>query len=300
MSRHSLKHRAEYFLLRSVCGWIRSKPISSGLSVHLGLARIWFELVKIRREQTIENLRIAFPNLSDAELLALARSAFRHISRVMVENVLLDKIVRSEINSFVGNGNWQVLEGALKEKKGVVLITGHQGNWELSGSVIALRGYPFYALAAAIRNKLVDKYVSSHRSALRIPTIRPGESKQVVPKKLREGAIVAFIADQDAGRKGIFVPFFGRNASTHTGPAVFAVRYRVPVVYGTSYRTDGKYHFHFERFEDHSINQSSGDKIKSITKWFNCCLERDIRSYPEQYFWVHRRWKSAAPSGEPE
>ncbi len=298
MMRHRFRHYLEYFFVRVVSSWIRSRSLPEALDTHRILGRLWCDYIKYRRKETLENLRRAFPERTEAEIDSMARATFFHFSRFVVEQVLLSKMIRFGLHRFTGNSNWEVMESALSEGRGVVLIVGHHGNWELAGTAIAMRGLPLWVLVAEVRNKLVDRIVYKHRIESGMSVIRIKDSRRKIPQVLKKGEIIGLLSDQNAGKNGIFVPFFGRPASTHTGAAVYALRYRAPLVYLMSYYQDGKYHFYFERFPDNPMPKFSRENVYRMTEWYVNLLERDVRKFPEQYLWMHRRWKTAPPELE--
>ena len=287
-----MKDYIEYILFRVACGWIKSKPLPEAINKYKVLGKIWNEYLKIRKKESLENLRQSFPERSEVEIKKLGKAAIYHFSRLAIEVVLLSNMIKYGINHFVGDGNWEVLEAAHSEGKGVIFVVGHIGNWEILGTAIALRGLPLWTLVANISNKLVDEFVLQHRIDAGMSVIRIRDSRRLIAKGIKEKVIVGFVADQDAGKNGIFIQFLGRPASTHTGAAVYALRYKVPLVYGSSYLKNNKYHFHFERFDSNSHLKFSRENIHKITQWFTTKLETDIRNNPEQYFWFHRRWKT--------
>jgi len=296
MNKHSLKHHIEYFILRTICGWIKSKPLPDAINKYKLLGKIWSEYLKIRKKETLDNLRHAFLELSEKEIEKLGEAVFYHFSRLAVEVVLLSNMIKYGFDNFIGESNWEVLENAHAEGRGVVFVSGHIGNWELLGTAMTIRGLPVWALVANIKNPLVDQFVYRHRVDSGMKIIRIKESRRMIQKGIKQGAIIIFVSDQDAGKNGIFVPFLGKPASTHTGAAVYALRYKVPLVYGMSYFKDKKYHFHFERFDGNSQLKFSRENIYKITEWYSKTLENDVRKYPEQYFWLHRRWKTRPES----
>lgn len=292
MKLTKLKYYIEYSLFRIVCGWIKSKPLPGAINKYKVLGKLWYEFLKIRKKESLENLRLAFPELSENEIENLGRSVFYHFSRLGVEVVLLSNMIKYGFEHFIGHANWKVLEDAYSEGKGVIFVVGHIGNWEILGTAISMRGLPLRTLAANIRNSLVNDFVYQHRLDSGMSVILIKESRKLIAKGIKEKAIIGLVADQDAGQTGIFLPFLGRPASTHTGAAVYALRYKVPIVYGSSYLKDNKYHFRFERFNGNSQLKFSRENIRKITAWYTNQLENDIYKYPEQYFWLHRRWKT--------
>lgn len=293
MNSVSIKNNVEYFIFRVLSGWLRAKPVPEAIEFHKKLGNFWFNWLKIRRNVTVENLKQAFPGKTDVEVQRLAQKVFLHFSRVSIEQIMLPKIIRHDINQLIDSANWEVLEEAMNEGRGVILLTGHIGNWEILGSAVALKGFPIWAVAAEMRNGKVDRLINEHRNLSGLKIISREQAKSTFPKIFGAGEIVCLLADQDAGRNGVFVPFFGRPASTPPGPAVYYFRNRVPIVYVTTLLKNGRYSIDFERLH-FSVKKSDLRKaVQKVTEIHVHRLEQDIRRHPEQWFWLHRRWKTA-------
>ncbi|HDL19316.1 MAG TPA: hypothetical protein ENH29_09700 [Bacteroidetes bacterium] len=298
MDRIGLKNNFEYFIFRVLSGWLRAKPIPEAIEFHNKLGAFWFKRLKIRRDVTVKNLQRAFPGKTDAEIQRLAQKVFFHFSRVSIEQIILPKIIRHDINQFIDSANWEVLEEAMNEDRGVILLTGHIGNWEILGSAVALKGFPAWAVAAEMRNSKVDRSINEHRNLSGLKIISREHAKSTFPKIFGRGEMVCLLADQDAGRNGVFVPFFGRLASTPPGPAVYHFRNRVPIVYTTALLKNGRYRIYFERLHFAVEKGNLRSAVRKVTEIHVRRLEQDIRLHPEQWFWLHRRWKTA-PETEP-
>ena len=180
-------------------------------------------------------------------------------------------------------------------------MTGHLGNWELAGAYVAARGIPLDAIARRMKNPLFDEYLTDTRSRIGMHVVHDAEAVRRTPRSLRDGRAVAFLADQGVlGLASTFVPFFGRPAKTPRGPAVFALRLDVPVVFGVALRQpSGKYRLVFEPVAVENTGDRDRD-VDAIVARYTATLERWVRRYPEQYFWHHRRWKRQPPGTPPE
>jgi len=292
MKQKKLRYDLEYFLYLSFRRWLESMSLDRAVRIHRPLARFWMNGLKIRRQVAEENIRAAFPLWKPARVQAVLRRCFLHFSRVMVEQVLLSKILSSGLRHFVVCRDWSALDDALQEKKGVILVGGHLGNWELLGCAIAASGYPLWAVAFQQKNKRVGELFNQHHRLSGIRIILKQHARQKIPEVLRRGNIIGLIADQDAGTKGVFVPFLGRPASTPAGPAVYSLRYRTPLVYAACIYSNGRYELHFDRIPTGNLRRFSRENLVEITKRFTQRLEEDVRRFPEQWFWMHRRWKT--------
>jgi KDO2-lipid IV(A) lauroyltransferase len=195
---------------------------------------------------------------------------------------------------------WDELDAALAERKGVLLVTGHYGNWEIAAATVAARGVPIAAIVRRQGNRLVNDRLNELRHRLGVETITQREAPSRVPRLLRRGGVVGIVGDQDARRAGIFVPFFGRPASTHRGPALFALRLGAPVFSCVARRLPEagvRYEVAGERVPVVRTGDLEAD-VQALTAELAARLEAQVRLAPEQYFWFHRRWKSR-PDAEP-
>jgi KDO2-lipid IV(A) lauroyltransferase len=195
---------------------------------------------------------------------------------------------------------WDDMENALSLGKGVLLVTGHYGNWEIAAATVASRGVPIAAIVRRQGNRLVDERLQQLRRNLGVETIYQGQAPARVPRILRANGVVGIVGDQDARRAGVFVPFFGKPASTHRGPALFALRLGAPVFSCIARRTESdevRYDVCGERV-DFTPSGVLDDDVRSLTAELALRLERQVRVAPEQYFWFHKRWKTAAPVSE--
>jgi Kdo2-lipid IVA lauroyltransferase/acyltransferase len=192
----------------------------------------------------------------------------------------------------IPGASWEALREALAEGRGVILATGHYGNWEMAAAAIAARGVPIEAIVKRQSNPLVDARIAATRRALGVETIEMGQARREVPRALLSGATVGIVADQDARRSGVWVPFFGLPASTHRGPALFSLRLGSPLFAAVARRLpDGRYLLDGERI-DTTPRGPIEDDVARITAAVAAHLEREIRKDPAQYFWLHKRWKT--------
>ncbi len=196
---------------------------------------------------------------------------------------------------------WEHWEAANALGKGVIFVTGHLGNWELGGAYVAARGVPFAAVTRGMANPLVDAYVRRTRGEIGMQVIHDADAVRGTPRALREGRTIAMVSDHDAlGLASTFVPFFGRPAKTPRGPAVFALRLGVPLVFVVSVRMpSGRYALLLEAIPIANTGDREAD-IDAIVLAYTQQLERYVRRFPAQYFWQHRRWRRQPPDTPPQ
>ena len=200
--------------------------------------------------------------------------------------------VRSRIEDFDGLDE---LRRALAEGHGVVIVSGHFGNWELAGSTLPAFGFPTDAVMQKLKNPRLTALIRETRTRLGMGLINRVDAWEPMMESLSRGRVVAFVADQDARHRGVFVPFFGRPASTHRSPALLALRAGAPFFVGGVVRTEsGRYHAWAIRLEP-GANLSIRGQVEHLTREWTTELERRVRLYPEQYFWHHKRWKTTPP-----
>jgi KDO2-lipid IV(A) lauroyltransferase len=235
----------------------------------------------------------AFPELSADAVAALARESYDNLGRVAIEaSILARRGPAAVLERFAPSPDWDIVERARARGKGVVLVAGHLGNWELSGAYVAARGMPVHPIARGMSNPLSDRFFRRTRERLGMHVMHDQESVRKVPRALRDGHAVGFLSDQaTVGLASTFVPFFGRPAKTPRGAAVFALRIGAPVVLIQAIRgAEGRYTFIAEELPVSDAGDRDRD-VDAIVARFSEALERLVRRYPGQYFWQHRRWK---------
>lgn len=249
-----------------------------------------------RRRVVEEQIGRSFPERDEAWIRRTALRCFEHAGReaLALAPLLrggLDE-VRRRIENFDG---LEELRRAFAEGRGVVIASGHFGNWELAGSTLAAFGFPADAVMQKLKNPRLTSLIRETRTRLGMGLINRVDAWEPMMDSLARGRVVAFVADQDARHRGIFVPFFGRPASTHRAPALLALRARAPFFVGGVVRTEGgRYRAWAVRLEPRE-GLSIRQQVEHLTREWTAELERRVRLYPEQYFWHHKRWKTTPP-----
>jgi Kdo2-lipid IVA lauroyltransferase/acyltransferase len=293
-----LRHVAEYALILFVRGLDRvlGERLMSRLAA--GLGRLAYRPLGIRAGVVEAHLRQAFPDRDDAWVRHTARESYAHLGREGLSLLRLSRLGRAQILAATRiRPDLEALSAAASAGTGAVLATGHLGNWEVAGAALAARGLPLDAVAQRQANPYFDRLINRARARLGIRVIPRGGATGKALAALREGRLVALVADQDARKAGVFVPFLGRPASTHRGAAVLALRSGAPLFMGVMTRQpDGVYEARIQRIPVPTEGDFE-ERVRAVTAAFTGALEREVRAYPDQYFWHHRRWKTPPPGG---
>ena len=302
----TLSHRLQYGALRSAVAALRTVGIQGAGGVGAALAKLAYRPLGIRRDVVERQIAAALPQLSPDEVRRVAVRAYANLGRTSIETALLPYYgAERVIDLFDAVEGWSIVEERLARGRGLILVSGHLGNWELGGAYIAARGLPIGAVARYMENPLFDRYLTRTRERIGMTVVHDDEAVRRVPRALRAGHAIAFLMDQGAvGLASTWVPFFGRLAKTPRGPAVFSLRLGSPMVFGTALRQpNGRFRLSFEPIDTASSGQLERD-VERIVAEYTTVLERWVRLAPEQYFWHHRRWKHQRPGtpaelGEP-
>lgn len=298
----SVNHRIQYGALRGVLSLLRGLGLRGASAVGAGIGTLGYRPLAIRREVVERQVRAALPELSSDDVTRIARDSYANLGRTTTETALLPSYDAQRIISlFEEVEGWSIVEERLAREKGLIIVTGHLGNWELGGAYAAARGLPLHAVARYMENPLFDRYLTRTRERIGMMIVHDDEAVRRVPRALRNGHAVAFLVDQGAvGLASTWVPFFGRLAKTPRGPAVFALRLGAPVVFGVALRQpSGRFRLTFEPIDTTRSGDLDAD-VDRIVAEYTKVLEKWVRRAPEQYFWHHRRWKHQRPGTPPE
>ncbi|MBT4484163.1 MAG: lysophospholipid acyltransferase family protein [Candidatus Latescibacteria bacterium] len=285
-------HFAEYAVLRMLSVFLGMIPERLIYAIARIIGMFSWHCLRIRRNVTMTNLLHALGNeSSEEELEKIAREAYINIGMTFIEALLLPKL-KKRILEIVDMSDAGLMTRIIEKGRGLIIISCHFGSWELNGTSIAALGIPFTVVVKSQSNPYVDSYINRNREMIGMDVISRGASTKKIVRALRERGIVALISDQDAGNKGVFVSFFGRMASTPRGAAQLALKYETPMIVSMTKRTcPGRYKSIFKEVEIRDT-----DTVETLTQRFTTIMEDIIRQNPEQYFWMHRRWKTCPPS----
>ncbi len=290
----SVAHRAQQVLFMSAVTVARVLGDHGSAALGGALGRLGYFPLRFRRQLVEKHLRWAFPERDDAWIRATARAAYAHLGREAIATIRLARMTRDDVLARTTVIGLDAFQRALAEGNGLVLASGHVGNHEIGAAALSARGIPLDLVVQRQANPLFDASLIGSRKRLGLGVIDRSHATKLAIKALRGGRAVAFAADQNAGKAGIFVPFFGKPASTHRGAAVFAVKTGAPLFLGTSLRKGNEYEVLLQRV-DVPREGDLDDVVYRLTLAFTQRLEAVVRQAPEQYLWLHRRWKTRPP-----
>jgi Kdo2-lipid IVA lauroyltransferase/acyltransferase len=233
---------------------------------------------------------------SDAERRAVVRAAYAHLGESLVEFLALQTARPESLRTHVDLQGEDHIQAALAAGRGAIMASGHLGNWEVMSAGAAARGYPMTFVVQPLRNTRADALVDGLRKRCGIEVLQRGMALRRVEDALAANRLVFFMCDQDARRRGVFVPFFGVPASTPKGAAQLAIRHRVPFLPAFGWRLPMQRHV---AVFGPPIAVPAGDEeaaVRTILAEFNARLEAAVLGAPEQYWWAHRRWKTRPPA----
>jgi KDO2-lipid IV(A) lauroyltransferase len=286
---------AVYAVVRVLVCIIQALSLPQARSLAAGLAWLAYRLDRRHRLVAEENLTYAFADrFSETKKAKLVASVYRHFCTVLVEIIHLPrKVHANNWRQFLDlRGGRQIVEGLLSGRP-LLLVTGHFGNWELAGYALGLFGFRAHAIARPLDNAYLDDYFRRFRESTGQRVLAKKGDFDEIQAILDRGGVLATLADQDAGQRGLFVDFFNRPASTHKAVALLALEHKVPMLVIGAPRVGApmRYEIVAEEFILPEQYEGRPDAVRSITQRFTTALERIVRTYPEQYFWLHRRWK---------
>lgn len=281
-----------YQFFRILSRFINILPTSCRYAIGNCVGEVgWLLLPGRRRKMAFNNISQGL-NLSFSDANTIAKACTTRFGRMIIEVFYQDKLDLTTVNSMVSFRGREHLDAALSEGKGCILATAHSGNWELMSAALTLNGYPLAAIAQKQHNEQMDRFINEQRRAPGAEIVYRSEVRDMV-RLLDRGKIIGLLMDQDARRNGIFVPFFGRPASTPPGPAAIARLRGVPIVPAFIHELEqGKHEIIVHPAVKVAKTDDRDADIYQTTLYLTNLIEEHIRKYPTEWFWLHNRWKT--------
>ncbi|HWY42113.1 MAG TPA: lysophospholipid acyltransferase family protein [Candidatus Sulfotelmatobacter sp.] len=296
-----MKEWIEFAVAWLLLKFIGILPRSIARNLAAATARILLALLPRLRRVALFNLQLAFPEWTVAQCQATLRNMAHYLGWQAVEFARFPRYSRSNIGEAIEIEGHENLLEAQHRRKGVLILTGHIGAWEVSSFAHAVYGFPMHYLARPLDNARLDQFVNRYRGFSGNQPIYKNESARAVLRVLNSGGLVGILADQNTlPEEGAFVEFFGKPACTTTGIARLALHTGAPVVPGYAVwdATSRKYKLRFDPAVELAETGNQEQDIFENTQRFAKIIEAIIRKYPDQWVWVHARWKTR-PKGEP-
>jgi Kdo2-lipid IVA lauroyltransferase/acyltransferase len=296
----SVREKLEFAVVWSFVHIVRLLPRSLARAVGLVIATLAYRVLGRLRKVGLRNLQLAFPEMTASEREAVLRSEYRNLGLLLAEFCKMPGYTPESASRFI---RYEGLENYLRARdrgKGVLVLTGHLGAWELSSFYHSLMGMPMGMVIRRLDNPLVDEFVNNIRCLHGNRVIHKDDFARGLIASMRAGETVGILMDTNmTPPQGVFVPFFGVEACTASGMARIAAKTGAAVVPGFLLweESERRYVLHFgEELTVVHTGDSEQDAIVN-TATFTAAIESYVRRYPEQWLWVHRRWKTR-PAGE--
>jgi len=288
-----LKDRGYYFTAYSLSKIVILLPRKLALNLGVFLGDLYFWIARNDRERACKQIGMSLEIRDNRKSRMLARCCFRNLCKNLIEFMRFPRLNLDNINKLVRFEGKEHIDNALRNGKGVIILTAHFGNWELLAASSSLSGYSSNVIARQIRSRTLDKLVKRHREMVGVVSIDRSKSVKTALRCLKRNELLGILADIDTEIDGIFVDFFGRLAYTPYGPVAISLKTGAALVPAFIVRQNDDTHC---IFVEPPLNlYKSGDcktDIKVNTSRFTKIIESYIRRYPDHWIWMHRRWKT--------
>ena len=292
--KHRLRRRYVYYLLKTASFISLLFPIKINRFLGRRVGECAFFLLPAHRKNTIDNLRLALGGeKSSGEIRSIARGVFRNIGENLFETLGAPKFNVRNIDRHVRIKGLDIVDRALSQKRGFIVLSAHFGNWELLAGYFGIKKYPVNVLARRLRYDKYNDWVNGLRRKMGVNVVMRDDSAKTILKLLREGQSIAILADQDIpSLDGVFVDFFGRPAFTPTAPVILALATAVPIIPMFIVRQKGGHTIYVEEPLELEITGNRETDIKVNTQKWSKVVESYIKKHPSHWVWMHNRWKT--------
>ena len=294
--------RAEYLLARAALGPLELLPATPASWLAALFAWGIYRVTPRWRSIAHRNLELAMSDLIAGTHSRIVRETYRNLGRVLLTLARMPKLTPANVSEAIAYEGFEHFESALEKGKGVLFLTAHLGNWELSAAAHALFGNPMHIMVRPLDNPLLDRWLTARRTMCGNRAIPKADATRAVLRALKRNDAVGILADQNAaGEDGVFVNVFGIQASATSGVAKIAMKTGAVVIPGFAVwdERSSKYKLKFYPPLEMASSGDAGADVIENTQRCQKAIERAVREYPGQWLWIHRRWKTR-PRGEPD
>ncbi len=288
---------AAYVGVRAAVCFIQALSLETCQAWSRRAAWLLWHVVRLRRKVVDANLRTAFPESTPAQRARIALGMWEHLLLMLAEIAHAPrKVHRTNWRQVSRIPDMQLMARRLLSPRPVVMISGHLGNFEMGGYMQGLHGFPTHTIARKLDNPYLDRWINRFRAATGQYMLNKDGSSSEIEGVLNAGGTLALLGDQHAGKAGVWIDFFGKPASTHKAVALFTLTSQAPTATVAMLRTGGPMQFEM-CVADIIDPQAPGfalGTIPLITEWYTRELEELIRTTPDQYWWLHQRWREPA------
>jgi KDO2-lipid IV(A) lauroyltransferase len=288
-----MKNIFEYILFLSFSKFFQLLGLNLSRKFSFLIAALFYYIIPIRKKTVLENLHNAFPDYDEKKLKSIAFGSYKSFAIALAEILYIPAMSREDIEKQVDCNNLELIREKYEENNGVILLSAHFGNWEfMATSLAAQLNIPISVVIKPQRNSYVTNWMNKARTKWNNKIVPLGISIRQTYQTLKDKKVVAMVADQRGPEESIKINFFGSDLTVLTGPAVLALKTGAPVLYGISVRQDDySYKSVMTEISKENLPESNEEKIKELSQRHMSYLEGFIRKYPEQWLWMHKRWK---------
>lgn len=291
-------HFLVYLVVKFFICAVQAMPWDLAFAVGQFLAWIAYHVDVRHRQVAFDNVRSAFPHLTEKQVEKLVRRTYRHFGIMIIEIITLQRKMNltnhEKFVKYARPEDYYAGDRLFKSGRPIIVVTGHFGNWEVFNYVCGLVRYNCDVVARRLDNPWLDDIVNKFRAKTGQRVLDKGLDYDAITAAMTNGKALGTLGDQDASSRGVFVDFFDRPASTHKAIALLSLQYRAPIMVITCARAAEPMFYHM--YLDDTIlpedYDNDPDALRNITQRYTTALENRVRQYPEQYFWLHRRWKT--------
>jgi KDO2-lipid IV(A) lauroyltransferase len=294
----------QYAALRLFAFVLYMFPLEWNLRTARLIGRAWWHVLPRHRDRARAHLRLAYGDtLAPAEVDRIALRSMQHLVMLAFEMLFAPRLIDEWTWArYVRPVGIQQALDVMLRGRGALLLTGHFGSWELAGYLLAMYGFDVVAIMRPLDNVYINRLVVSTRRKRGLRLLDKKGATAEAEAVLDAGGVLGFIADQNAGRKGMFVDFFGVQASTYKSIGLLAMAQQVPIIVGYARRVGDRflYEVGVQRIIRPEEWTDRDDPLRWITQEYTAAIEAIVRADPDQYLWIHRRWKSRPRSEQKE
>ncbi|MBU0677462.1 MAG: lysophospholipid acyltransferase family protein [Verrucomicrobia bacterium] len=287
-------------MIKILCRLFSALPLGGALRLGRGLGWLFGNVFRYHRSDASEALGVAFPEMSAVEKQAILNRMYKGFGMNLAELLRLNSMKAEDLMSRVEGRGLENLVKALEGGKGVIAVTAHIGNYDLLAMACAAFGHPITIISKVIKNEKLNEFWQELRARFGIEILPPKNSYRECRQALKRNRMLGFILDQNMiAKEGIFVDFFGKSACTTPGLAFLAAQAQCPIIPAFMIRKPGGRHeiIMFEAIEP--PDNRDADEIRRVTQECTKVIEDVIRRYPDQWTWIHRRWRTKPKDNRP-
>lgn len=288
-----MQNKIEYFFFQLLYGFVRLFKFATVQKLGRGFGGFIYSVIGLRKKLVLDNLRHAFPEKSEQEIETIAKASYENLFTAYFEIMYLDKISADDFKKYVSFPDGKKIDELLQRGKGLLILTGHYGNWELCALTVPIIVPERYTvIVQKQRNPYINDFMTSMRSRFGSKLVVMERALRECLKALWNNEAVALISDQSGPESGVYAQFFGRPASTHQGAAILQVRSGAPMIMVMLIREgETKFRIELEEIDTKNLSGTDEEKVQELTQRHVSMLEKYVRLHPEHWLWMHKRWK---------